>query len=299
VTESPLTRLARALLLAAAAVVLLGLVALAAGGYRFGGSGSAHQSRYAVDTVVTIIVSLYLLAAIVVFVGLFWAGLDDRRRQTRTVRRQRTIRMGVIMLVIAVLFAVAAGRYHLGLRLPSFLRQSPAASTLDNSHGKKGGSPGAPHHTQLQVGPMLGVFGAAALAFAALVVAERRRKKRLPADAMLAERLSDVLDQTLDDLRAEEDPRRAVIAAYARMERALAAHGVPRLRFEAPHEYLGRVLAELTGGGLAAARLTTLFERARFSPHEVDATMKADAIDAIEALQRDLAAQAQAEAEAA
>lgn len=295
-TESPLTRLTRALLLAAAAIVLLGLVGLAAGGYRFGGSGSAHQSHYAVDTVVTIIVSLYLLAAVVVFAGLFWAGMDDRRRQTPTVRRQKTIRMAVILLVVATLFAVAAGRYHLGLRLPSFLRQPPAASTLDNSHGKKGGGLRASHHTQLQVGPMLGVFGAAAIAFAALLVAERRRKRRLPADAMLAERLSDVLDQTLDDLRAEEDPRRAVIAAYARMERALAAHGVPRLRFEAPHEYLGRVLAELTGGGLAAARLTTLFERARFSPHEVDARMKADAIDAIAALQRDLAVQAQAEA---
>ena len=40
-------------------------------------------------------------------------------------------------------------------------------------------------------------------------------------DALLPA-LADVLDETLDDLRAEADPRRAVIAAYARMERALA-----------------------------------------------------------------------------
>jgi hypothetical protein len=80
------------------------------------------------------------------------------------------------------------------------------------------------------------------------------------------------------------------------MERSLAAHGVPRHRFEAPHEYLGRVLAELTSGRLSASRLTALFERARFSPHEVDQAMKEAAIEAIEALQADLAA---AEAEAA
>ena len=87
-----------------------------------------------------------------------------------------------------------------------------------------------------------------------------------------------------------------MIAAYARMERALAAHGFPRRRFEAPHEYLSRVLGELSGGRLAAARLTALFERARFSPHEINAEMKTEAIEAIESLQADLAA---TEAEAA
>ena len=50
--------------------------------------------------------------------------------------------------------------------------------------------------------------------------------------------LADVLEETIDDLRAEADPRRAVIAAYARMERALAAAGLPRSPAEAPDEYL-------------------------------------------------------------
>ena len=57
--------------------------------------------------------------------------------------------------------------------------------------------------------------------------------------------LADVLDETLDDLRAETDPRRAVIAAYARMERALAAYGLPRSPAEAPDEYLQRIFADL------------------------------------------------------
>ncbi|MFL5521942.1 MAG: DUF4129 domain-containing protein [Gemmatimonadales bacterium] len=47
---------------------------------------------------------------------------------------------------------------------------------------------------------------------------------------------------------------------------------------------------------MAARRLTALFERARFSPHEVDAAMKAEAIEAIESLQADLAATEAAEA---
>jgi Domain of unknown function (DUF4129) len=80
-----------------------------------------------------------------------------------------------------------------------------------------------------------------------------------------------------------------VIAAYARMERVLAAHGIPRRRFEAPHEYLDRVLGELTHGS-SAARLTALFERARFSSHAIGAPMRDEAIEAIEALQDELAA---------
>jgi hypothetical protein len=144
--------------------------------------------------------------------------------------------------------------------------------------------------------PLLAILGASGIAVAAFLVAERRRRRRLPRDFNAAEALSDVLEETLDDLRVETDPRRAVIAAYARMERALAAHGFPRRRFEAPHEYLNRVLGELSGGRLAAARLTALFERARFSPHEINAEMKTEAIEAIESLQADLAA---TEAEAA
>ncbi len=57
--------------------------------------------------------------------------------------------------------------------------------------------------------------------------------------------LADVLEETLDDLRAEIDPRRAVIAAYARMERALAAFGLPRSPSEAPDEYLQRIFVDL------------------------------------------------------
>ena len=60
-TESPLTRLARALLLAAAAVVLVGLVAVSAGGYRIGSSSSSQTSPYAVDTIVSVLLALYLV----------------------------------------------------------------------------------------------------------------------------------------------------------------------------------------------------------------------------------------------
>ena len=97
-----------------------------------------------------------------------------------------------------------------------------------------------------------------------------------------------MLEETLDDLRAEADPRRAVVAAYARLERVLAANGVPRRAAETPDEYLQRVLDGLDVSSDAVERLTRLFVRAKFSAHEVDSTMKEDAIGALEQVRGEL-----------
>jgi hypothetical protein len=96
------------------------------------------------------------------------------------------------------------------------------------------------------------------------------------------------LDQSVDDLHAEPDARRAIVAAYARMERALGAVGVPRRPAEAPHEYVSRVLEDLISSGSSVRRLTRLYERAKFSPHEVDSVMKEEAIEAVAAIRDEL-----------
>ena len=113
---------------------------------------------------------------------------------------------------------------------------------------------------------MLVVLALLALAVAAWYLSYRARRRRLePMADTLLPALADVLDETLDDLRAEADPRRAVIAAYARMERALAAYGLPRNPAEAPDEYLQRIFADLEVSRRATSRLTALFAWAKFS----------------------------------
>lgn len=85
----------------------------------------------------------------------------------------------------------------------------------------------------------------------------------------------------IEELRAEPDPRRAVIRAYGGMERSLSRCGVRRRPTEAPFEYLGRVLVE---GGVprpAATHLTDLFEQARFSDHVIGAQLKTEALGAL------------------
>jgi hypothetical protein len=100
------------------------------------------------------------------------------------------------------------------------------------------------------------------------------------------------LDESIADLRAEPDPRRAVIAAYARMERALAAQGLARAQAEAPVEYLTRVLRRLKVSSGAVGSLTHLFERAKFSSHQVDAAMRTEAIGALVEVRDELKAMA-------
>ena len=107
-------------------------------------------------------------------------------------------------------------------------------------------------------------------------------------DAEVARR---AVEAALQPLHDPTDPRAAVIAAYARMERALGAYGVPRRRAEAPLEYLDRVARELPGQRSARRlvfELTHLFERAKFSPHAVDAEMKEDAIASLASLRDEL-----------
>ncbi|MGH2894977.1 MAG: DUF4129 domain-containing protein [Solirubrobacteraceae bacterium] len=87
-----------------------------------------------------------------------------------------------------------------------------------------------------------------------------------------------------------DDPRDAVIAAYAAMQDTLAARGVPRLPAEAPREYLQRVLrATAASEAEAEARtLTGLFEEARFSIHPISGGIRERALSALRAVRTTL-----------
>lgn len=162
--------------------------------------------------------------------------------------------------------------------------------------GSSGGTTGAPksHSGSQQFDPhfqWLPVFVigtlVVGLAAAMAIMALRRRREELE-QLPIRETLAAVLAETLDDLRNEPDPRKAVIGAYANMERTLAARGFPRQESEAPVEYLERILGVIEGSGHSARRLTRLFERARFSPHDVNQKMKSDAIESLVGLRAQL-----------
>jgi len=142
----------------------------------------------------------------------------------------------------------------------------------------------------LWVGVLVGT--AVVVATVALLLILRARSGTIPA----AEGVNDegpspmaAVDAAADALEAEPDPRRAVIAAYATMERLLTHAGSPRREADAPTEHLTRSLVLLGASGEAARRLTDLFERARFSIHVIDEPVRQAAFEALAAVRRDLA----------
>jgi Domain of unknown function (DUF4129) len=135
-----------------------------------------------------------------------------------------------------------------------------------------------------------GLVAAIALPLVVTYVVRRRRgslrltglRRRQTANLRAA------LDRGLDDLRAEPDLRRAIIAAYARMERALGSYRRPRETWETPLEYLAGVLLSLEASRTSVERLTHLFEWAKFSNHRPEPPMRDEAIAALEAVRAEL-----------
>jgi len=97
-------------------------------------------------------------------------------------------------------------------------------------------------------------------------------------------RLRQAVDDGLDALQRESDPRRAVILAYLAMERALAMQGLARMAPEAPVEYMLRILADLPDCQDPVHLLTALFEEAKFSNHSIDSSDREAAVQALVAV---------------
>ena len=131
----------------------------------------------------------------------------------------------------------------------------------------------------------LPVLLASAIAVGGVVVLGRRSRPRRQG---LGDRLEAALAQPLADLRDEPDVRRAIVAAFARLELALEAAGAPRDPGEAPLEYVGRVLGELDVPPEPLDELASLFEQAKFSLHPLDEDDREAAIGALEAVREAL-----------
>jgi cbb3-type cytochrome oxidase subunit 3 len=290
-------RAARTLLPALAVLALVGIVAIAATGSSATGTGDTR----APDSLFDAIVSLGMLGVVVG--GIFFLyGLTQRSAVAREAARMR--RRGLAFSLFTTFMALLViGAYF---QFRNWERRDPVVEVGEPAFPGAPQSPDAPptnpdaspYEPRFAWIPVAVVIALGLLAVAAYVLSERRRNLAVEEED-LAEQIAAVLDDTLDDLRAEEDPRRAVIATYARLERVLAAYGVPRRQDETATEYLARVLGSLSVDERAARRLTDLFGEAKFSQHMVDAVMKEEAIDALVGVRDDLRRSAEAHAQAA
>ena len=261
-----------------ALVVLLALVAISSRS-GFGGSGAAGPN----NTYISYAMSVFLIVFVLMIPLAIYAYVI-RTKEMASIGRPPAKRFWRMMIGLGILGLGLFLRHwlqthqlffgHNGL----FHRDSKLTGTghLKNQHGK----PQQPHfeYSVLWVALALGV-----LVLVAWVVQRARREPVVHPAFSFGEQdeLVVAISDAIDDLEREPDPRRAVIAAYARMERELGRQGLPRRPSETSVEYMRRALHERTARSASVEALTGLFERAKFSRHEITPAMKQEAIDAL------------------
>jgi amino acid transporter len=256
-----------ALLLAAAGVASHGRPLSASRGT----GPSATFFDYVLTTIVLVVVAIVAVAALSL--------LGSKPAKPAPQPRRWHLLSSFLIVIAGSLIGWALVHSHLRFQPPTTHTPPQHVQTTGGRRGKA-----AARHTrgaQLRwdeiaiVGIVLG--GVLVYAFAV----RRRGLPRPPWSLRPQEAVSAALDESLDDLRLEPDFRKAIIAAYARMERALAAAGIRRRPAEAPFEYLVRALQALDASAAASRRLTDLFEWAKFSQHDPEPAMRDEAIDAL------------------
>jgi Domain of unknown function (DUF4129) len=273
---------------------LLALVAVASRAHKPGGgsgAAAAHPPRLLWEYLASMIVVLFPIVGIL----MVWALATSRRE--KLLSGERNWRRTLAMLFALIPF-FAAAFFIVGHLHPRGRGQTISVATTPT--GKASKSQRKPNLAPLgrEAGgkfqwPAAVIFGSLILGGLVTVGVSiywrRMHGEEWAEEAALMEAVDEVLADSLDDLRAERDPRRAVIRTYARMERTFAAYGTPRQESEVPQEYVGRVLDRLGVSVFSVRRLTDLYSRAKFSPHEIDAGMKDEAIDALAGLRSELA----------
>jgi hypothetical protein len=271
-------------------LVLLSVVAFASR------SGLTHRSHTApsqgyVNYAVTVFLILFVL---MIPVAVYGFALRVRERASVTSRKTFRQRLLSFTIIFGTLFVITFASYRLGHRAPdlfqhlTFWRGSGATGLAGHGHGA----------VKPEVQPkfewnVLWVAIVLLTSIGAFVYYRWKAGKltfapREP-ELTFTEDLAAGITDAIDDLEAEPDARRAVIAAYARMEGVLGRNGFLRAPSETAIEYLRRVLLGLTSRGDAVTRLTALFEQAKFSQNEIDAGMKQDAIGSLREIRDGLA----------
>jgi Domain of unknown function (DUF4129) len=260
------------------------------------GSGAAH----ALGSVVLALGVLVGMAVLALIVAVLWPSTLGLKRgsdeglfapyRPDMSRGEKAVLIGLLTVILGgfgtLVWVVVT---HHGSPQPVALPQGAV--------GGFGGSPTRHHSTPAPaagggssaLSPVVvaAIVAVIAAGLAALFV--RRRSKPTPEEVDRARApLARPVEWSLDDLRREPDPRRAVIAAYARMERMFAAQGMGRRMFETPLEYLGRVLGQMHVNAASTDRLTGLFEEAKFSPHAIGNEERAQAVETLAAIHKDL-----------
>ena len=291
------------LTLGVAVLAMLVIATIASGAAATGGSGrvglSAGATRPAGEVVVAAFSGLLVVSAALAVVVVFFLVSSGRRKKDADAPEHvseapptswvdRVVAILLPLLLVGGLAAVIVYAAHHAkppvstAALPGGTASGLSGGVRSLSHASGGGT-GA-----VEVGLVAGICVVAAAA--ALVIFLRMRRRSLarrldrPDRSPHAAAVADTVALSIDDLRHERDPRRAIDAAYARMERAFAALGLPRAVGQTSGEYMRRVLSLAAAPAPPVVELTDLFQEAKFSRHRLTSEDREDALRALLAI---------------
>lgn len=233
---------------------------------------------------------LLIAADLLLFAGMVYALISDRSLPKGEPRKFSLLTYLVALvptLLAGILLLVrprAAGSFL-------FFRQPVGVSTSPLRAAAATGSASSTDWTWLSL-LLAALIAAAFLSW--LFWPARRLHRSPPARPMprTSDEVVEAIDVSIDALSAIRDPRRAIIAAYAAMESSIVRAGIPHRRSDTPLEFLrrtSRAAVEIAGD---AGRLTYLFEFAKFSQHNVDESMRSDALSSLRQIRDRLTAEA-------
>jgi hypothetical protein len=265
-----------------AGVALLTVAALGVGGSRAGEGGTAADGRLP-----------YLLASAVLAVVLLAAisARDGRRPLSRAASAAVQIVALLLPVIVLGLIAFVAMKDERARGVGGLL---PAPQAVRGATATPPPRPTAtPAAAANEEGaPVWPTVLALALVAAAVVLLVRRRRDFKPPPFSLPGRRSapqgEPSPAAIADPAGIADPRAAVVAAFARMEADLRRAGPGRRRGEGPIEFTERVAAARPGVASPVRRLARAYAPARFSEHPIDAAMRRDALEALDAVRRGL-----------
>jgi hypothetical protein len=232
-------------------------------------------TRTVLDAVFYLFVSLSLVEGLILL-WLLWPH-EDLGPGPRLDKRRHSLLAALLLAVTLVLLVRSRGG-HLGT-LPLFGVRPPSVGVPPATARLSGG------RGVTALGMDWPAIAVAALVMVAVAVLGwrllRAPSRHLRVVRSPGPKLESVLDDAIGEATAEADPRRAVVVAWARVERLLAEHDAGRRPFEAPFEYAVRAAAAVGLDAGALERLAGLYEWARFSVNEVTTAMRRDAIEGL------------------
>jgi phage shock protein PspC (stress-responsive transcriptional regulator) len=289
---------------AVAVLVLLIAIAAALRGYLPGADRTEQQRPPDSGASLVYVAALLSVSLVIVAVALIArlrdprrvagsaAGLSDRFSDGRGRPRWRVVLVGAAGLVAWLLLLWLLSRLFMPQQMgqPQSTPQSTVPTPADNTPRRPAPPDGGADRDVLPI-LIVGTVALLAMIVTGAVVSARRRRLGQPSidpadplgaltPTVAAPALVRAAESGLAEIEdPKHEPRQAIIACYAAMERELSRFpaAIPQ-DFDTPTEVLARAVEHHALHIDNAVELVNLFEEARFSPHVMDESHRASAL---------------------